>query len=103
MPVSIWNDHPYDEHAIYTGSATVVDGKVVQIYPGLCYPQFSDNCPGGTNLAIAVPADPDDPLQTNWTKDVFTVNPIVNNTGRDPSTAWKTPAGIGHRQGILAC
>ena len=83
MPISIWNDHPYDEHAIYTGSATVVDGKVVQVYPGLCYAKFSEYCPGGTNLAIAVPADPSDPLQTNWTKDVFTVNPIVNNTG-DP-------------------
>ena len=69
------------EHAIYTGSATVVDGKVVQVYPGLCYPQFSTECPGGTNLAIAVPADPADPLQTNWTKDVYAVNPIVNNTG----------------------
>ena len=22
------------------------------------------------------------------------VNPIVNDTGRDPSTAWKTPAGM---------
>jgi hypothetical protein len=93
MPISIWNDRPYDEHAIYTGSATVVDGQVVQVYPGLCYAQFSTNCPGGTNLAIAVPADPADPLQTNWTKDTFAVNPIVNNTGRDPSTAWKTPAG----------
>jgi len=93
MPVSIWNDRSYDEHAIYTGSATVVDGKVVQVYPGLCYAKFSDYCPGGTNLAIAVPADPLDPLQTNWTKDVYTVNPIVNNTGRDPSTAWQTPAG----------
>jgi len=93
MPISIWNDHPYDEHAIYTGSATVVDGQVVQVYPGLCYSKFSTNCPGGTNLAIAVPADPTDPLQTNWTKEVYTVNPIVNNTGRDPSTAWKTPAG----------
>jgi sucrose-6-phosphate hydrolase SacC (GH32 family) len=93
MPVSIWNDHPYDEHAIYTGSATIVDGKVVQVYPGLCYPQFSDDCPGGTNLAIAVPADPSDPLQTNWSKDTFATNPIVNNTGRDPSTAWKTPDG----------
>ena len=87
MPISIWNDHPYDEHAIYTGSATVVDGQVVQVYPGLCYPQFSDYCPGGTNLAIAVPADPKDPLQTNWTKDVYTVNPIVNNTGRGMGTA----------------
>jgi len=93
MPISIWNDRPYDEHAIYTGSATVVDGKVVQVYPGLCYAKFSDDCPGGTNLAIAVPADPTDPLQTNWTKDVYTINPIVNNTGRDPSTAWKTDAG----------
>jgi hypothetical protein len=37
MPVSIWNDRSYDEHAIYTGSATVVDGKVVQIYPGLLH------------------------------------------------------------------
>ena len=90
MPISIWNDRDYDEHAIYTGSATVVDGRVVHLP---CYPQFSDNCPGGTNLAIAVPADPTDPLQTNWTKDVYAVNPIVNNTGRDPSTAWKTPAG----------
>ena len=93
MPVSIWNDRSYDEHAIYTGSATVVDGRVVQVYPGLCYAQFSDYCPGGTNLAIAVPADPADPLQTNWTKEAFAVNPIANNTGRDPSTAWKTPAG----------
>lgn len=32
-------------------------------------------------------------LQTHWTKDTFTTNPIVNNTGRDPSTAWQTPAG----------
>ena len=41
-----------------------------------------------------------DPLQTNWTKDgkvgslTGYVNPIVNDTGRDPSTAWKTPAGM---------
>ena len=41
-----------------------------------------------------------DPLQTNWTKDGAVgsltgyVNPIVNDTGRDPSTAWKTPAGM---------
>ena len=93
MPNSIWNDRAYDEHAIYTGSATIVDGKVIQVYPGLCYAKFSDDCPGGTNLAIAIPADINDPLQTNWTKDVFTTNPIVNNTGRDPSTAWRTPAG----------
>jgi beta-fructofuranosidase len=95
MPVSIWNDQPYDESAIYTGSATIVDGKVVQVYPGLCNTKGKD-CPGGTNLCIAKPADPSDPLQTNWTKDAKltgAVNPIFPNTGRDPSTAWKTKAG----------
>jgi len=91
MPVSIWNDQAYDASAIYTGSATVVDGKVVQVYPGLCNTKESD-CPGGTNLCIATPADPTDQLQTNWTKDpkrTGAINPVVNNTGRDPSTAWK--------------
>lgn len=34
MPDSIWNDQPYDASAIYTGSATVVNGTVVQVYPG---------------------------------------------------------------------
>ena len=54
MPVSLWNDRPYDSWAIFTGSATVVDGKVVQIYPGLCHGKPEDGCPGATNLAIAV-------------------------------------------------
>jgi sucrose-6-phosphate hydrolase SacC (GH32 family) len=95
MPVSIWNDQPYDSSAIYTGSATIVDGHVVQVYPGLCDPKNGD-CPGRTNLCIAKPADPSDPLQTNWTKETAVtgaVNPIVNATGRDPSTAWQTEAG----------
>lgn len=100
MPVSLWNDRPYDAYAIFTGSATLVNGSVVQVYPGLCQnPKKGEPCPGATNLAIAVPEDPTDPLHTNWTKDgkvgAFTgyTNPIVNNTGRDPSTAWRTPAG----------
>ena len=100
LPVSLWNDRPYDNWAIFTGSATLVDGKVVQIYPGLCKPvRVGTTCPGATNLAIAVPEDPTDPFQTNWTKDgkvgnlVGYTNPIANNTGRDPSTAWQTPAG----------
>ena len=72
--------------------------QVVQVYPGLCNTKESD-CPGGTNLCIATPADPLDPLQTNWTKDstkTGAVNPIVNATGRDPSTAWRTTAGRCH-------
>ena len=27
LPVSIWNDKPYDNEAIFTGSASVIDGK----------------------------------------------------------------------------
>ena len=48
--------------------------------------------------AIAVPENVSDPFQTNWTKDgkvgslTGYVNPIVNNSGRDPSTAWKNPS-----------
>jgi hypothetical protein len=39
-----------------------------------------------------VPADhAGDPLLTNWSKPSY--NPIVNNTQRDPSTAWQTAAG----------
>jgi beta-fructofuranosidase len=92
MPISIWNDHPYDDSAIYTGSATIVNGQTVQVYPGLCNTR-NEGCPGGTNLCIAVPADPSDPLQTKWTKEEYTVNPIVNATQRDPSTAWQKPSG----------
>jgi len=95
MPISIWNDQPYDSRAIYTGSASVVDGKVIQVYPGLCDTSAAD-CPGGTNMCIAVPADPSDPLQTNWTKTKSATgvdNPVVPDIGRDPSTAWQTPDG----------
>eukprot|EP00948_MAST-09A_sp_MAST-9A-sp1_P001800 g1800.t1 len=91
LPVAIWNDQPYDNEAIFTGSATVVDGKVVQIYPGLCNKNDWPSCSTGTNLAIAVPADYNDPLLTNWSKPAY--NPIFNGTQRDPSTAWQTPDG----------
>ena len=100
LPVSLWNDRPYDNYAIFTGSSTVVNGTTIQIYPGLCRsPKPGTACPGATNLAIAVPANPADPTQKNWTKDgvlgSFTgyTNPIANDTGRDPSSAWRTPAG----------
>ena len=100
MPISVWNDQPYDSRAIWTGSATIVNGSVVQVYPGLCEynKTHPSGCPGGTNLCIAVPEDASDPLQTNWTKTAWfkgtnASNPIVNSTGRDPSSAWKTASG----------
>ena len=99
LPVSIWNDKPYDRQAIFTGSATVVDGKPFIVYPGLCTRggEFA-GCITGTNYAQAVPANASDPLYTNWTKDRapgvdIAVNPIVNGTSDDPSTAWRTAHG----------
>jgi beta-fructofuranosidase len=92
LPVSVWNDQPYDSVAIYTGSATVVNGLPTLVYPGLCTKHNWSSCDTGTLLAIAIPADHEnDPLLTNWTKPNY--NPIVNNTQRDPSTAWQTAAG----------
>ena len=94
LPVSIWNGFDYsstpprvtsyDNQAIYTGSAFVVDGAglggkgpgVIQLFPGLCKKQFYPECvekpgaPGTTGvvLAQAVPADYSDVLLTEWTK-----------------------------------
>lgn len=91
LPVAIWNDQSYDNEAIFTGSTTVVNGKPIIVYPGLCNDHDWPNCTTGTNLNVAVPTDPTDPLYINWSKPSY--NPIVNNTQRDPSTAWLTPAG----------
>jgi len=103
--VAIWNDEPYDRKAIFTGSATVLEdgpnaGLPVQVYPGLCTTNKAlwPSCETGTNIALAVPADHEnDVFLVNWTKSNFelngkrVVNPVVNNTQRDPSTAWRNP------------
>lgn len=99
LPVSIWNDRPYDENAIWTGSTTIVDGKPFIVYPGRCTigGDFA-GCTTTTNYAMAVPSDPSDPFYTNWTKDAapgveIADNPIVNGTSDDPTTAWQTAHG----------
>ena len=106
LPVAIWNGvdastgaaTPYDNEAIFTGSAVVVDGAgpggkgpgVVNIYPGLCNKNDWPGCTTGTLLAQAVPADyAGDELLVNWTKPSY--NPIIEGTQRDPSTPWKDP------------
>ena len=110
LPVAIWNGldssvwpprpTPYDNEAIYTGSAVVVDGAgpggkgpgVIQIYPGLCNKKDWPGCETGTLLAQAVPADyAHDELLTNWSKPSY--NPIVEGTQRDPSSPWKMASG----------
>jgi len=90
----------YDNEAIFTGSAFVVDGAgpggkgpgIVNMYPGLCNKNDWPACGTGTLLAQAVPADyAGDELLINWTKPSY--NPVMENTQRDPSSPWKTPDG----------
>lgn len=91
LPVAIWNDRPYDSLSIYTGSATVVDGKVVQVYPGVCQPTRAGCSKTGYTLNVALPADETDPFLRNWTKPDY--NPIVLEAERDPTTAWRERSG----------
>ena len=95
LPVAIWNDQPYDSYAIYSGSATIVNGTPHVIYPGLCLKRLwpaDSRAHWCTNFVDAVPADhTTDPLLRKWTKPLY--NPIVNGSAKDPSAAWKTAAG----------
>ena len=97
LPVAIWNDRYYDNSAIYTGSATIVDGKPVIMYPGKCQGQCNGG-KGGFTYVLTTPANASDPLYTEWTKsgDIGGkpyANPVINSTGDDPSTAWRTADG----------
>jgi sucrose-6-phosphate hydrolase SacC (GH32 family) len=85
LPVALWNDEIYDSKALYTGSATVVDGNPIIVYPGISDPPI-----GGT-LNIAQPLDRSDPLLEHWVKSRD--NPMMTGTSDDPSSAWKTNAG----------
>eukprot|EP01043_Picozoa_sp_COSAG02_P050347 COSAG02_NODE_5167_length_4576_cov_8.229171_1_plen_267_part_10 len=105
LPVALWNDQAYDNIAIYSGSATIVDGVPTQLYPGICSVNAhapSPACSSGVNLAVAVPANRSDPLLQNWSKPSY--NPVADNVTAappgsgsfscgDPSTAWRTSAG----------
>ena len=86
LPIAIWNDQPYDNIAIFTGSTTIVNGVPHIIYPGLCNTTYYPECETGIVAAIAIPSDMNDPFFTNWTKPDY--NPIIKNSSRDPTTAW---------------
>ena len=105
LPIALWNDQPFDSVAVYTGSATVVNGTVQIVYPGVCdghrpdpsgrptipdpiWPTCSDDGAYHYNLVRAWPSSPTDPLLVNWTKQL-----IANNTQRDPSSAWQNSDG----------
>ena len=97
MPVAIWNDEDYDRYAIYSGSATIVNGAPHIIYPGLCLKNewpADDHAHYCTNFVAAIPRDhANDVLLENWTKPLY--NPIVNGSSKDPSAAWQTSTGDG--------
>ena len=93
LDVAIWNDRSFDATAIFTGSATIVNGSVRLIYSAVC-PRGGPSCPDPKcenvhdcktkNLGMASPASIEDPWLTNWTK-----RQIVFGATRDPSTAWQ--------------
>ena len=96
MPVAMWNDRWYDDVALFSGSATIVNGVPHLVYPGLCNPAHPGCHASGTgahhmDYVAAVPANLSDPLYTNWTKPSF--NPMVNGSAGDPSAAWQTEHG----------
>ena len=93
LPVALWNDEWYDKSAVWTFSATVVEGVPTLIYPGIATPNSSLGDCGGRCMThnVALPADPADPWLTDWVKPQY--NPVILGTNRDPSTAWRTAAG----------
>jgi hypothetical protein len=107
LPVAIWADQWYDGHAIFTGSATLDEhDNPIITYPGMCgcppkpkgggpAPQCDARvkaaCRSGAAYSQAIPSNRSDPLLKNWSKPEY--NPILNGTGDDPSTAWKTQYG----------
>lgn len=102
LPIAIWPDRWYDKDAIWTFSATLVDGVPTIVYPGIAGPNASlGDCghgPTGQGCfthAVALPGNLSDPWLEDWTKPPY--NPIVSNgidiSSRDPSTAWQTKKG----------
>ena len=106
LSIAIWNDRWYDKAAIWTFSATIVDGAPRIIYPGIAGTNLSNGDCGRASPgegcfthSLALPANASDPWLEDWEKP--DCNPIVqrvNGTGinaasRDPSTAWRTSRG----------
>ena len=109
LPVALWNgEAAFDNHALFTGSATLVSSATrgttpVLVFPGVCdlYPPSGDvpGCKYGYAFGSATPSNASDPFLVQWSK---SAGPIVNNTFDDPSTAWETADG-GELRWIANC
>lgn len=69
------------------------DPLAAQVYPGIAWPNSTLGDCGQECFAhaVAVPANLSDPDLKDWVKPEY--NPVVTNTQRDPSTAWRTSFG----------
>jgi len=91
LPLAMVPDQWYDINGVWTGSATTLpDGRLAMLYTGSTNESVQVQC-------LAVPADPADPLLTNWTK--YDGNPVLLPSPaigpkdfRDPTTAWFDPS-----------
>ena len=85
LPVALWNGpSSWDHKAIFTGSATMVDGLPVLIYPGLDGNSTADS---HINLCRATPLNRSDPDLVQWSK---AAGPVAATGGDGPSAAWST-------------
>jgi len=97
VPSSIVNGpDEYDATFIYSGSGTLVNDTIFQIYPGICTASnsTSSTCgPGGVTIDSAFVFPLLDPKGENYTKSPS--NPLLKTTidGRDPSSAWQVADG----------
>jgi beta-fructofuranosidase len=103
MPVALWNDHWYDNNAVFSGSTAVIPGKgPVIVYPGRCHGTCGP-LPGQpksriyNTYNIALPANLSDPLLLAWRKPDY--NPIIQLEGMDPTALWQTEHGEWRFQG----
>lgn len=96
LPTALWNNEWWDYTAVFSGSATFVEGKLIILYPGLCVTKNETTCPNtpanatGITINSATPVNTSDPFLTSWRKNSW---PLLNSTSSDPSTAWRTASG----------
>jgi sucrose-6-phosphate hydrolase SacC (GH32 family) len=88
LPPALYPDQTYDQQGVFSGSATLVNGKPIITYTGIGPNGHPSQC-------IAFPTDISDALLVNWTKSP--ANPVIPNSPpslnldgyRDPTTAWQ--------------
>ncbi|KAI3928354.1 hypothetical protein MKW98_023955 [Papaver atlanticum] len=94
--IAIVPSEPFDIKSVWSGSATIINGKPVILYTGI----IKSNQWNYQVQDMAVPKNLSDPYLVEWNK-LVEHNPVMKPTDgvnvsafRDPSTGWKGPDGI---------